>query len=186
MEPVILRTPRLVLSVPTADDVDAIAAACQDPDIQRFTLVPSPYARSDAEDFVRRATGWWTDAAEFTWAIRERDVLAGMIGIHDVAKGNASIGYWMAPQGRGRGLLTEAATAVIDWAFADEPLGLVRLEWRAVVGNHASAGVAQRLGFRFEGTLRQEFVNAGGRRDGWIGSLLRTDERTPQEWSLPR
>ena len=54
MEPVTLRTPRFELFAPTGDDVDAIHAACQDADIQRYTTVPSPYPRSEAEAFVEK------------------------------------------------------------------------------------------------------------------------------------
>ena len=55
MEPVTLRTARLELSIPVDTDVDAIYDACQDPDIQRYTTVPSPYGRQDAVGFVRRS-----------------------------------------------------------------------------------------------------------------------------------
>lgn len=92
----------------TTADVDWITAACQDPEIHRWTLVPRPYFRQHAIDFV--ATG----AGEYkTWAIRRvsdsRDV--GMIGIHsfDKATATAHIGYWIAPWGRNAGA---ARTAV--------------------------------------------------------------------------
>src|SRR5699024_791987 len=47
-----LHTPRLVLSAPTSEDVPAITAACQDAEIQRWTTIPSPYERRDAEGFI--------------------------------------------------------------------------------------------------------------------------------------
>jgi len=184
MEPVVLRTKRLELTVPTPDDVDAILEACQDAGIQRYTTVPSPYRREDAEDFVAKAARWWADGAQTNWAIRDGDALAGMVGLHDIGRGNASIGYWMAPSSRGRGLLTEAARAVVDWGFSADGLDLQRIEWRAVVGNAGSARVARALGFRYEGTLRQEFTNAIGRADGWIAGLLRADDRAPQPWPV--
>ncbi len=55
MTPVTLRTARLVLSVPTEADVDAIAEAAQDPEVPRWTTLPSPYARADAEEFIAKA-----------------------------------------------------------------------------------------------------------------------------------
>jgi RimJ/RimL family protein N-acetyltransferase len=73
---------------------------------------------------------------------------------------------------------------VIDWAFSSEGAALARIEWRAVVGNEASARVARALGFRFEGTLRQALVSAKHRDDGWIAALLKTDERMPQPWPV--
>jgi RimJ/RimL family protein N-acetyltransferase len=185
MQPVTLRTARLELSLPRADDVDAIHAACQDPDIQRYTRVPSPYTRADAEKFIDAVAEQWAGDLHRTWVIREGDALVGTMGFYRLdGQGNGEIGYWMAPDQRGGGRLREAAGAAIEWGFSREGADLTRIEWRAVVGNEPSARVARALGFRFEGTLRQALVNAHGRTDGWIASLLRTDDRMPQPWPV--
>jgi len=183
MQPVTLRTERLELSIPTENDVDAIYTACQDELIQRFTTVPSPYERSHAEGFVAKVAGWWDAGTEATWAVRDRGALAGMIGLHRLGEGSGELGYWIAPAARGRGVVVEAARAVIDWAFTSDDLGLVRIEWRAVVENPASHRVAQRLGFRYEGRMRSALVNgAGVRSDGLIAGLLVDDDRVPTQW----
>ncbi|WP_375384677.1 GNAT family N-acetyltransferase [uncultured Microbacterium sp.] len=184
MEPVTLRTARLELSIPTEADIDAIFEACQDAGIQRYTTVPSPYERRHAEEFIPIAAAHWADDVEQTWAVREGDTVAGMVGLYRMGKGAAELGYWMSPASRGRGLLTEAAQAVVDWAFADEGLALVRIEWRAVVGNIPSARVGRALGFRYEGLLRQALLSPTGRDDGWVAGLLRDDDRTPQPWPV--
>lgn len=185
MTPVTLRTERLVLDLPTEADVDPIFEACQDAGIQRYTTVPSPYARTDAETFVARIPSDWEAGQNLTWVIRGDGTLVGTIGIYRVnGKGDGEIGYWMAPGSRGAGRLREAATAVIDWGFSAEGLDLARIEWHAVVGNIGSARVAQRLGFRFEGTRRQALTSAQGRDDGWVAGLLRDDDRTPQPWTV--
>ncbi|WP_404431697.1 GNAT family N-acetyltransferase [Microbacterium lacus] len=184
MEPVTLRTDRLELSAPRPEDADAIYTACQDADIQRYTTVPSPYLASHAEDFISRCANHWQLGTETTWVMRENSVLAGVVGLHDIGRGNASLGYWVAPAARGRGLIVEAARAVIEWAFAPTGADLTRVEWRAVVGNVGSARVARALGFHYEGTLRAEFTNATGRFDGWVGGLLRSDDRMPQPWPV--
>lgn len=184
MEPVTLRTARLELSPPTVDDVDAIFEACQDPEIQRYTTVPSPYLREHAEGFIDKVAAWWADGSETVWAMRDADGLAGMIGLHRLAAGSGEIGYWVTPRARGRGYLTEAGRAVIDWGFSEDGLALQRIEWRAVVGNVASARTARTLGFRYEGLLRQALVSGRGRDDGWVAGLLRDDDRTPQPWPV--
>jgi RimJ/RimL family protein N-acetyltransferase len=149
MAPVTLRTARLTLSVPTEADIDAITDAAQDPEVPRWTTLPSPYVRADAEGFIAKATGWWDAETELTWGIRADDRWVGMLGLHRVERGDsAEIGYWMAAPARGRGYLTEAARAVIDFAFDPQGLGLKRVVWRAVVGNVASARAARALGFR--------------------------------------
>lgn len=186
MEPVTLTTDRLVLRAPIASDVDAITEACQDPDIQRWTTVPSPYARTDAEEFVRLVGGWWAEGSETVWALRADDELVGMIGLHRIATrdagGSAEIGFWMTTAARGRGYVVEAATRVVDWGFQE--LGLARIEWRAVAGNVPSARTARALGFRYEGLLRQAFASGDRREDSWVAGLLRDDDRAPVSWPV--
>jgi RimJ/RimL family protein N-acetyltransferase len=186
METVELTTERLVLRAPTAADVEAIEAACQDPEIPRWTTVPSPYTREDAEDFVRLVEGWWADGKETVWAIFADGRLVGMIGLHDVEQhhtgGHAEIGFWVVASARGKGYILEAARAVIDWGFAE--LGLVRITWRAVAGNVPSARTARALGFHYEGFQRQALTSPRGRDDGWFAGLLVSDDRSPVDWPV--
>ncbi|WP_308737026.1 GNAT family protein, partial [Microbacterium sp. MYb66] len=187
MDSVALTTDRLVLRAPSETDIDAITDACQDPEIARWTTVPSPYAREDAEEFIRLVAGWWADGSETVWGIYADGELVGMIGLHHIqehaAGGHAELGYWVTASARGNGYLVEAARAVIDWAFSE--LGLARLRWQAVVGNVASARAARALGFRYEGLQRQALTSARGRDDGWMAGLLPDDDRTPVDWPVP-
>ncbi|MDF2555259.1 MAG: family N-acetyltransferase [Microbacterium sp.] len=185
MEPVILRTRRLELSLPREEDVDAIHRACQDADIQRYTPVPVPYERRHAVEFVARIPGEWEAGQHLTWAIRDGGRLVGTMGFYRVdGRGAGEIGYWMAPEARAAGRLREAAEAAIGWGFSAEGLALDRIEWRAVAGNVASAKAAMALGFRYEGLLRQALMSSHGRDDGWIASLLSSDGRRPQPWPV--
>lgn len=184
MQPEALLTARTVLSSPTPGDADAIYAACQDADIQRFTTVPAPYLAEHAVGFIDTAAKRWESGVEATWAIRYDAALVGMIGLARLADGGPEIGYWITPRARGRGLLTEAARAVIGWAFAPARPQIQRIEWRAIVGNVPSARAASALGFRYEGMLRQSLANSLGRHDAWIAGLLRGDDRSPQSWSV--
>ena len=180
--PVHLSGERIMLSAPTDADVDRITELCQEPAIAAWTTVPSPYARVDAETFVAgpAAEGWATGRS-CTWAIRRRgaDALVGMIALDAIHDGGAEIGYWLGPEARGTGLMSEAASLVLDFGFAAPPrgLGLVRVEWHAFAGNAASAAVARRAGFRFEGCSRLGAVQRGRRRDDWQAGLLSGDPR---------
>jgi len=186
MEPVILTTERLVLRTPDASDVAAITTACQDPEIPRWTTVPSPYTREHGEGYVRLIGEWWADGSQTIWCAYRDGELVASIGLHHIHEhhtgGDAELGYWVAAPARGHGYLVEAARAVIDWGF--EELGLARIGWRAVAGNIASARSARALGFRYEGLGRSALTSDRGRDDGWFGGLLATDDRTPVEWPI--
>lgn len=181
VSPVALTGARVVLSAPTEADIDLIAALCVDPEIAEWTTVPSPYTRDDAVGFVTGmvADGWVTGRT-LTWGVRLDDRLVGMVGLHGVADAAAEIGYWLAPEARGAGLMSEAVELALDYGFAPAPggLGLQRIVWHAYTGNRPSAAVARRAGFVFEGTSRLGGVHRGRRRDQWQAGLLATDPRS--------
>ncbi|WP_413450201.1 GNAT family N-acetyltransferase [Georgenia phoenicis] len=184
MEPFPLHDGDLTLTVPTAADVDRITEVCQDPEVQRWTVVPSPYRREDAEWFVSTMVeAGWERGDNHTWALRHGGRLVGMVGISRAA-GSGEIGYWLAPEARGLGLMHRAVGLVLDTAFGR--LGLERVEWRADVGNWPSWRVAWRHGFRREGQVRGMGVHGDRRVDQWVGTLLREDPREPAHpWDGP-
>lgn len=179
MEPVSLHTARLELSTPTDADIDVITRICQDPDILKWTTVPSPYSRADAEFFVGQIVGpGWESGSGAHWAIRLDGELIGMISLVTLDESMYELGYWMSAEVRGRGLMVEAVERVADYGFAADGLNLGRIEWHACVGNFGSASVARRSGFTYEGLLRMEGLQRGKRHDSWVASLLPTDDRT--------
>ncbi|MFI9330774.1 GNAT family N-acetyltransferase [Kitasatospora sp. NPDC052868] len=178
VDPVVLTTERLVLRPPQACDLQALFEACQDEEIQRWTVVPSPYRFEDAEYFVNdlAANGWRTGEA-LIWCVLERGsgALVGTQGITLTPgrTGSGEVGWWAAKEHRGRGYTVKAARAVARYGLTE--LGLRRLEWQAYVGNDGSRAVADRVGYRFEGTLRSYAEQRGVFHDSWVASLLATD-----------
>jgi uncharacterized protein YhfF/predicted acetyltransferase len=88
-----------------SSDAEWITRACQDEEVQRWTKVPRPYTREHAESFIENKNGELA-----AWAIidsRSQEPV-GMIGIHHVINGVASIGYWVAPWGRKSGAASTA------------------------------------------------------------------------------
>ncbi|MBP2403187.1 GNAT family N-acetyltransferase [Streptomyces syringium] len=187
MEPINLTTERLVLRPFSPADREAVHAACQDPDIPRYTSVPSPYTVDDARVFIEEtAPDGWRDDSMYTFGLftREDDRLVGSMGLVRLGQlrtpeRQAELGYWTAKEQRGRGYTAEAAREVIRWAF--EELGVERLEWYAEAGNEGSRGVALKTGFTMEGTMRSKIVHNGTRRDAWVGSLLPSDLGLPSQ-----
>jgi signal transduction histidine kinase len=166
----------VLLRLPRDDDAAAIAAACVDPEIARWVPVPVPYTPADAREFLESVTDGWARGGELVLAIEERagGTLAGLIGLHPgPSAGRASVGYWLAPVARGRGLATRAVRLLADWAFADPRLQ--RLELMTLVGNDASGRVALRAGFRREGILRRYLPFRGRSVDAVMYAIVRDE-----------
>lgn len=180
MEPVTLLSERLVLRPLGPADAEALHRACQDPEISRWTTVPSPYEWRHAESFVTETSpDGWRNETSFNFGSFTRDSgdlvssigLVRLSGLH--TERIAEIGYWTAEEHRGRGYTAEAVGTVARWAFL--ALGIQRLEWLAEVGNAGSRAVAEKAGFIVEGVLRSRIIHRGTRRDAWIGALLPSD-----------
>ncbi|MFJ3956895.1 GNAT family N-acetyltransferase [Arthrobacter sp. NPDC090010] len=86
---------------------------------------------------------------------------------------SASLGYCLNQSSWGRGYATEAARALLRWAFAT--LDLNRVQSETDTGNWASARVLEKLGFVLEGTLREDCIVNGDVSDSWVYGLLRRD-----------
>jgi RimJ/RimL family protein N-acetyltransferase len=149
----------------TADDIPAITAACQDPEIPRWTRVPSPYTEQDARAFV-------SGAVEGSFAIVDARTgeLLGSIGVRQLGDGVGQIGYWITCEARGRGVATRALGAISRWAF--DTLELARLQLITEPENLASQRVAEKARFRCEGLLRAFAELKGRRPDFYMYSLL--------------
>jgi RimJ/RimL family protein N-acetyltransferase len=160
-----------------SDDAEAIAAACQDPLIPRWTTVPSPYGIDDAR-------GWLASHAElicaaelapFAVTIADDPAPAGSVALQRFAwqHGRGEVGYWLAAPARGRGVMSRAVRLLAGWGF--DTLGLRRIDLLTDVANEPSQRVAERAGFRREGVLRSYLVGAHGPFDAVMFARLRDD-----------
>ncbi len=109
----------------------------------------------DTRAFVARSLEQVRLSDGFQTRILYRGQFAGMIGYlyHDWKNLRTEIGYWLREDLQGRGVMTRAAKARVDFAF--ENLGLNRVEIRAATDNRKSRAVPERLGFVQEGVLRE-------------------------------
>ena len=118
------------------------------------------YAKGRTED-TRRLFGIWIDG----------ELVGGtLFPTISARQGTAEIGVFIAGPARGRGIVTRAVGAMVDWAFTER--GLHRLEWKCAPGNEASRRIPQRLGFTHEGTLREAFRVREERQDLEVWALL--------------
>ncbi|MFC9594324.1 GNAT family N-acetyltransferase [Streptomyces sp. NPDC056944] len=123
------------------------------------------YAERAAAD-TGRIHGIWSDGT-----------LVGAVILRkfDAADGTAEAGCWLEPAGVGKGLVTRAARALIDWAV--EVRGIHRVEWVVSSDNEPSIAVARRLGMTRDGVLRGSYLYRGARHDEEIWSILSPDWR---------
>jgi RimJ/RimL family protein N-acetyltransferase len=136
-------------------DIPDIVAACSDPQIPRWTRVPSPYTREDAERFVAIAATEAAAGEGVALAVCDADDrLIGTIGLMELDRRHrrGEIGYWTAAAARGRGAATRAVALVREWARAE--LGLAELQILAHRDNRPSQLVAERAGFEDTGEIR--------------------------------
>ena len=148
-------------------DIHAVVAACQDPEIPRWTRVPSPYTVEDARRFFAIAETEAAAGEGLALAVADaEDRLIGTVGLMGIDGEQGEIGYWTAATARGRGVATRAVILIRDWAHG--ALGLREIEILAHRDNRPSQRVAERAGFRGTGGLRRVLTMPPGRRDGYM------------------
>jgi RimJ/RimL family protein N-acetyltransferase len=154
------RTNRLLLRPGFPEDAPALAAAIADEHILRnLATAPSPYGLRDAEAFLAQPR----DPLLPSFVIVERTEgaprLVGACGLGRRPSGAVELGYWIARAQWGRGIATEAATALVDIARA---LRLATLEGSHFVDNPASGRVLEKLGFEPTGIVAPRLSCARG------------------------
>src|SRR6185503_21240314 len=99
----------------------------------------------------------WDSVRAVRFCIRDRQSreLLGVVGLDSCVHLHRSceLGYWLRREATGRGLMTEAARACVEFAFRQ--LGAHRVRVAAATDNHPSLSVISRIGFHFEGIARQ-------------------------------
>jgi ribosomal-protein-alanine N-acetyltransferase len=144
-----LRTPRLLLRAFRTTDVDDALAYRDDPELARFLPhIPQPFTRADAEAFVHiNMTEPWDTLPTFAIVIDDRVI--GTVNFNvDPAHRTAMLGYAIARAHWGRGIALEAATAAVDWAFAEH--ALVEIWASTNVAHVRSRRVLEKLGMTLE------------------------------------
>ena len=129
-----------------------LVAASQDPEITRWTHVPSNIRLLDA----RLLCAGWAGARRIVRLMVCLPSLApaGMVALFVNEDGEAEVGYWLLAEARGRGAGRRAAGLVVDWAFVT--CGVTSVQLTTLPGNVASERVAAACGFERAGTVTRE------------------------------
>lgn len=125
------------------------------------------------EKFIADAEAQLTRNDGFQAAIAPGGPIIGVVGFHSIdwTNRNTTIGYWLAEDQQGKGLMTTIVRALVDHAF--DGWSLHRIEIHCAPDNRRSRAIPERLGFREEAILRETELVEGRRLDSVIYGLLR-------------
>lgn len=167
----ILKTDRLTLRALTAADAPLISLYVGDKRVAKhLDVVPHPYPDGAADSFIAFANN--PETTETVWAIAKDDQLIGAISLAPKEDGVGNIGYWLAPQLRGGGLMPEALAGVIDHARA---AGFCQLTASVHQDNEASSKVLMKNGFDYIGDSEAFSISNNAMVPRWDYRLALTD-----------
>lgn len=176
----VLRTERLLLrpfALTDAAEVQRLAGARE---VAATTAaIPHPYDLSLAESWISSHPAALADGTNVVFAITQArsGALLGAIGLSVASEhSRAELGYWIGLPYWRNGYCTEAADAMLRYAF--EELGLRRVFARHFAVNPASGRVMQKIGMTREGVMRQHFVKWGSPTDVVFYGILADEWRT--------
>lgn len=133
------------------DDVEAVFAYASKPETSRYTTWTPHTELREARDFLQYALG-----ERYCWAIRleEAGDAIGAIECTAETPGENTIHYVLSPDHWGRGLMTEAAQAILTWAFETRP-GVDRITTGVIESHGASRRVLEKCGMKVTGTVSE-------------------------------
>jgi RimJ/RimL family protein N-acetyltransferase len=157
-------------------DATCRVEASNDPLILEYTSVESDLTVAEAEEWIVKRDSDMADGISIFMAIQESESekFLGSLGLIDFIwnEGRAEIGYWMLPNGRGTGRLSELLNRFSSWAL--ESLPIARIDLFTNLDNFSSIRTAERAGYIQEGLLHSFKPGRNGREDlllfGRVGS----------------
>jgi ribosomal-protein-serine acetyltransferase len=174
-----IRTFRLTLEPTRAEHADALWQAVRSSldDLKPWMTWANDTDHPSTRDFTVAAERAWMAETSWSFSIVFADEMVGTVSLdrHDRLLKSATVGYWLRSDLAGRGLMTEAVSAVVDFAF--ETVGLHRLELHAAPENVGSTRVAEKIGFSRRGVLRDGSRGVSGWHDVYVYDLLESDAR---------
>jgi len=139
-----------------------------------------PWAKDDysidsAREFIKFNLNEYAKNGSFSASIILEETFVGGVGFHnlDLKNKSAHIGYWLAEEAQGKGIMTRCCRALFDYLFDD--LGLNRIQINCNIENTKSRAIPERLGFELEGIHRQVEWLHDSFRDWAIYAMLKED-----------
>lgn len=177
-----LETNRLILRPLTLEDAVLVEEYASDYDVAKTTLsIPHPYPKGSAKQFISSMLEAEKEGkiAIFAVVSKENDCLIGVINLNlNTAFERGELAYWIGKPFWGKGYGTEAADALIKLGF--EEFHLNRIFAAAFASNPGSWRIMEKLGMKYEGTLRQHIFKWGEFHDLTYYGIL-ADEYVKEE-----
>ena len=158
-------------------DAKDLAAALSNKKVQDNLRdgLPYPYTEQDGKEFISAMLS--ADENEtFAFAITVDNMVLGSIGIFrqgNIHRQTAELGYYIAEEYWGKGIMTEAVKQICAYVFAKSDI--IRIYAEPFAYNIASCRVLEKVGFQYEGTLRSNAVKNGKVIDMEMYSLLKAE-----------
>lgn len=137
--------------------------------------LPYPYTKQDGTDYIS-AMLFADENETFAFAITVDEKVVGSIGIFrqgNIHRQTAELGYYIAEEYWGKGIMTEAVKQICGYVF--DKSDIIRIYAEPFAYNAASCRVLEKAGFQYEGTLRSNAVKNGEVIDMKMYSLLKTE-----------
>ena len=158
-------------------DAKDLAAALSNKKVQDNLRdgLPYPYTEQDGKEFI--SAMFSADENEtFAFAITVDNMVIGSIGIFrqgNIHRQTAELGYYIAEEYWGKGIMTEAVKQICAYVFGDSDI--IRIYAEPFAYNIASCRVLEKVGFQYEGTLRSNAVKNGKVIDMKMYSLIKEE-----------
>jgi RimJ/RimL family protein N-acetyltransferase len=172
-----LTTPRLRLRPLVPGDAASMWPEMSDPEVSRWMAWDAHRELQQTEAFVAHELARREAGRGVTFAVLENGDFRGIVSLiglmhthRALTYNRAELAYWLGRAHRGRGLATEAGTAVLRFGFG--LLVLHKVQVGHFGANTASRALIQRLGFRHVGIQRQEFSKDGVWHDHYLYEML--------------
>ncbi|MBX3065816.1 MAG: GNAT family N-acetyltransferase [Anaerolineae bacterium] len=171
----VLTTNRLILRQIRESDAPAFFQTFSDPVVMQYYGHEPHQSLANSEDFVRRMQRNFEQRTSLRWGVtlKDADVAIGSCSFHRFGDGyhHVETGYDLNRAYWHQGIMTEAMTAVLNYGF--NTLDLHRVEAMIDPANSNSKNLLLKLGFQYEGTLRQRYYFRGQFEDDAIYGLLK-------------
>ena len=133
------------------------------------------YSVEVTKRFVGEVDKGFAEGTSFQSVILRDGSIAGVLGFNTISEANkaAEIGYWLSKEYEGTGLMTRSCRALIDFGFKEYSMNRIMI--RCASENARSQAIPKRLGFTFEGILREAEKLHGKYVDLVVFSLLRSE-----------